>query len=209
MHTLQLCDLSYKHGEGLMELYIDDCGFKELLMNGSVVNLKNFYLYGLKKLKQISLPAETVPSECFQRLTFVDIYYCESLRSLSWVLHLPCLRELNVEGCSAMKELIDPADQMQQASSGLPTFPSLQSLVILDMANLVSLSTCPLDFPVLSELELTSCPKLTKFLFKSSIVNNKFKEVKVDGDLWESLEWEDTTIRSHLTKFLRVVHYEN
>ncbi|KAH7665948.1 L domain-like protein [Dioscorea alata] len=100
-----------------------------------------------------------------------------------------------------MEELIDLADQMQQASSGLPTFPSLQALEIFDMPNLVSLSTNPLDFPVLFSLSLIGCPKLKKLPFKSSIVNNKFKYVHVDEEWWEGLEWEDTTIRSHLAKF--------
>ncbi|KAH7666238.1 P-loop containing nucleoside triphosphate hydrolase protein [Dioscorea alata] len=202
MHTLQLCDLSYKHGEGLMELHIDDCGFEELLINDSVVNLGHISLYGLTELKQITWPVEKLPSECFPRLTSISIICCDSLRSLSWVLHLPCLRRLEVAECSAMEELIDPADQMQQASSGLPTFPSLQVLEIIDMPNLVSLSTDPLDFPVLSTLELTECPKLKKLPFKSSIVNNKFKYVNIDEESWEDLEWEDTTIRSHFAKFL-------
>ncbi|KAH7666041.1 L domain-like protein [Dioscorea alata] len=115
MHTLQLCGLSNKHGEGLMALHISGCSFEELLINGNVVNLKHFYLFDLEKLKQISWPAETLPSECFQRLTFVDILFCEYLRSLSWVLHLQYLRRLRVQGCSAMEELVDPADadQMQ------------------------------------------------------------------------------------------------
>ncbi|KAH7665943.1 P-loop containing nucleoside triphosphate hydrolase protein [Dioscorea alata] len=202
IHTLQLCDLSYKHGKGLMALHINHCGFEELFINSSVVNLKHFYLCRLEKLKQISWPAKTVPSECFQRFTVVDISFCESLRSLSWVLHLPCLRTLNVQGCSAMKELIDPAGQMQQASSGLPTFPSLQNLGLYTMPNLVSLSTCPLDFPVLSKLTLFECSKLKNLPFKPSIVNNKFEYVDVDDkEWWEGLEWEDTTIRSHLAKF--------
>ncbi|XP_039117914.1 putative disease resistance protein At4g10780 [Dioscorea cayenensis subsp. rotundata] len=315
MPTLQLCDLSYKRdGEGLMELHISDCGFEDLLINGSGVSLKQIKLSGLPKLKQISCPKEiTRPTEafrsgCFLKLTYVSISNCDSLRSLSWVLHLPCLCVLEVDKCLAMEELIDPAemqqassclpnlqflkikqmpnlvslctclldfpvlsrlwlkfcpkleqitrsteafpsgcfpkltdvyisycdlrslswvlhlpclrilsvrncsgmeglidlaDQMQQASSGLPTFPRLQSLSISHMLNLLSLSTCSLDFPVLSMLTLKSCPKLKKIPFKSSIVNNKFEHVTVDKDLWESLEWEDTTIRSHLTKFLK------
>ncbi|KAH7666230.1 disease resistance protein RPS2 protein, partial [Dioscorea alata] len=204
MPKLYFCNLSYKYGdEGLMQLKIQDCDIEELLINGSHgVSLKHFFLDHLLEFKQITWPAETVPSECFPRLTFISISYCDSLRSISWVLHLPCLRELDVIGCSAMEELIDPADQMQQASSGLPTFPSLQSLTVSHLANFVSLSTCPLDFPVLSALRLVKCPKLKKLPFKSSIVNNKFKNVHVDEEWWESLEWEDTTIRSYLDKFL-------
>ncbi|XP_039119284.1 disease resistance protein SUMM2-like [Dioscorea cayenensis subsp. rotundata] len=203
MPKLRFCDLSNKHGgEGLMQLIIEDCDFEELLINGSGVSLKHLELSFLKKLKQITWPAETLPSECFPRLTSLYIGDCDSLRSLSWVLHLPCLRTLNLECCSAMEELIDPADQMQQASSSLLTFPSLLSLQLSGMLNLVSLSTCPLDFPVLSRLDLHGCPKLKKLPFKSSIVNNKFKMVDIEEDLWESLEWEVTTIQSHLAKFL-------
>ncbi|XP_039120561.1 putative disease resistance protein At4g10780 [Dioscorea cayenensis subsp. rotundata] len=203
MPKLRFCDLSNKHGgEGLMQLRIEFSDFEELLINGSGVSLKLLNLSFLQKLKQITWSAETLPSECFPRLTSLYIAYCHSLRSLSWVLHLPCLRTLNLVCCLAMKELIDHADQMQQASSGLPTFPSLQYLQIRFTPNLVSLSTCPLDFPVLSTLDLYQCPKLKKLPFKSSIVNNKFKDVNVEIDLWKSLEWEDTTIQSHLAKFL-------
>ncbi|XP_039116606.1 probable disease resistance protein At1g61300 [Dioscorea cayenensis subsp. rotundata] len=202
MPTLQLCDLSYKRdGEGLMELRISDCGFEDLLINGSGVSLKRLQLNGLAKLKQITWPVEAFRRGCFPKLTNVYIFKCTSLRSLSWVLHLPCLSTLLVQDCSAMKELIDPADQMQQASSGLPTFPNLRRLFLYRMPNLVSLSTCSLDFPVLFVLNLESCPKLKKLSFKPSIVNNKFEQVIVDQALWGSLEWEDTTIRSHLTKF--------
>ncbi|XP_039120395.1 disease resistance protein SUMM2-like [Dioscorea cayenensis subsp. rotundata] len=200
MCTLQLCDLSDKHCEGLMKLRISMCDFDELLINGSVRHIK---LGNLKKLKQITWP-ETVPSECVSRLTYVSFMSCNSLKSLSSVVHLPCLRTLVVECCSAMEELIDPAD-MQLASFGRAIFPSLQSLNIYNLPNLVSLSTCPLDFPVLSDLYLESCPKLKKLNFKSSIVNNKFKEVMVIGrGLWEGLEWEDTSIQSHLTKFRNI-----
>ncbi|XP_039116596.1 disease resistance protein RPS2-like [Dioscorea cayenensis subsp. rotundata] len=202
MPTLQLCDLSYKcDGESLMELQISDCGFEDLLINGSGVSLKHLQLNGLAKLKQITRPAEAFRNGCFPKLTYVSISDCDSLRSLSWVLHLPCLRTLQAWDCSAIEELIDPRE-MQQASSGLPTFPNLHLLFLYSMPNLVSLSTCSLDFPVLSVLMLKRCPKLKKLPFKSSIVNNKLKIVDIDGDLWESLEWEDTTIRSHLAKFL-------
>ncbi|XP_039116592.1 disease resistance protein SUMM2-like [Dioscorea cayenensis subsp. rotundata] len=204
MHTLQFCDLSYKHDEGLMELGITQCGFKELLINGSGVSLKRINLGNIAKLRQISWPARTLPSEGLPRLTSLYISYCDSLRSLSWVLHLPCLRTLSVKSCSGMEELIDPAE-MQQASSGLPTFPSLQSLSLSLMAKLVSLSTCPLDFPVLSKLTLFECSKLKKLSFKSSIINNKFQLVEVDKKCWEDLEWEDTTIRSHLASFSKTL----
>ncbi|XP_039137314.1 putative disease resistance protein At4g10780 [Dioscorea cayenensis subsp. rotundata] len=199
MPILRFCDLSCKHGgEGLMNLSINDCGFEELLINGSGASLKHIKLDSLSKLKQITWP-KTVPSECFQRLTSVSICGCDSLRSLSWVLHLPCLRKLKIQYL-AMEELIDPAD-MQQASSGLTTFPSLQYLRILDMPYLVSLSRCPLDFPALSVLSMFRCPNLKKLPFKPSIVNNKFKYVIVEKKWWKGLEWEDTTIPSHLTKF--------
>ncbi|XP_039118749.1 putative disease resistance protein At4g10780 [Dioscorea cayenensis subsp. rotundata] len=200
MPTLQLCDLSYKgDGEGLMTLYINDCGFENLLINDSAVSLKHLDLSFLAKLKQITRSAEAFRSGCFPKLTDVYIYKCTSLRSLSWVLHLPCLKKLHVGNCSAIEELIDPRE-MQQASSGLPTFPNLRSLSLWRMPNLVSFSTCLLDFPILDTLYLDRCPKLKKLPFKSSIVNNKFKDVTIDEDLWESLEWEDTTIRSHLDK---------
>ncbi|KAH7665941.1 L domain-like protein [Dioscorea alata] len=202
MPILHFCDLSNKHGgEGLMQLTIQDCDFKELLIYGSGVSLKHINLSGLAKLKQIIWPAETLPIECFPRLASLHISYCNSLRSLSWVLHLPCLRTLTIQECSAMEELIDPVDQMQQASSGLSTFPSLQSLSLSLMAKLVSFRTCPLDFPVLSELWLEDCPKLKKLPFKSSIVNNKFMDVYFNEKCWEGLEW-DTTIRFYLIKFL-------
>ncbi|KAH7666239.1 P-loop containing nucleoside triphosphate hydrolase protein [Dioscorea alata] len=203
-HTLRLCDLSYKHDEGLMELGITQCGFEGLLINGSGVSLKRINLGNIAKLKQITWPVETLPSEGLPRLTSLYISYCDSLRSLSWVLHLPCLRTLSVRNCSGMERLIDPAE-MQQASSGLPTFPSLQSLSLLQMAKLVSFSTCPLDFPVLSKLSLFECSKLKKLPFKSSIVNNKFQLVEVDKNCWEDLEWEDTTIRSHLSSFSKTL----
>lgn len=101
-----------------------------------------------------------------------------------------------------MKELIDPEDQLQQASSGLATFPSLQYLEIGDVPSLVCLSICPLDFHVLSTLDLTGCPKLKKLPFKSDIINNKFKDVAIDEQLWKGLEWEDTIIQSHLSSFM-------
>ncbi|KAH7666233.1 P-loop containing nucleoside triphosphate hydrolase protein [Dioscorea alata] len=179
MHTLQLCDLSYKHDEGLMELGITQGDFEELLIKGSGVSLKRINLGNIVKLKKITWPTEILPSEALPRLTSLYISYCDSLRSLSWVLHLPCLRTLSVRNCSGMEGLIDPAEMQQ-------------------MVKLVSLSTCPLDFPVLSKLTLFECSKLKKLPFKSSIVNNKFQLVEVDKNCWEDLEWEDTTIRSHL-----------
>ncbi|XP_039120513.1 disease resistance protein RPS2-like [Dioscorea cayenensis subsp. rotundata] len=184
----------------VLDLYENNCLKADdlsLLNRRRILKAIGMHVTSVKTLGLLKdLPTWNISMQGLHRmplLRFCDLSYKHGGEGL--------MRTLEVEGCSAIKELIDPAE-MQQASSGLSTFPRLQYLKIRQMPNLVSLCTCPLDFPVLSKLQLELCPKLKKLPFKSSIVNNKFEHVTVDEDLWESLEWEDTTIGSHLTKFL-------
>ncbi|XP_039120311.1 disease resistance protein UNI-like [Dioscorea cayenensis subsp. rotundata] len=201
--SLSFDALSCKDNEFLEELKIRSCPqLKELVMNGRKTHLNDLTIRNVEKLHNI-IWTDLSPPEYFHVLEKLYISEC-NLDNLAWVLHLPCLSLLEIKNCAEIETLFyyeeEREIQQQEVSKHRPTFPALLFLTIKKLPKLVSISNFALDFPKLLSLTVSRCPNLKKLPFKSGINNNNQRKIKIDcaKEWWESLEWDDATIPSHL-----------
>ncbi|OVA00943.1 hypothetical protein BVC80_4509g1 [Macleaya cordata] len=83
-------------------------------------------------------------------------------------------------------------------------FSSLKTLWFWTLPNLKSICVHPLDFPCLEEISVNECPKLKKLpLDTNSANNNTLREIVGSTEWWESLEWEDETIKSTFAPYFK------
>ncbi|KAH7666054.1 P-loop containing nucleoside triphosphate hydrolase protein [Dioscorea alata] len=203
--------LSCKNNGFLLELQIESCPqLKELVMDGSGSHLKYLNISNVEKLQNIIWKG-LLPPEFFYVLKILLISGC-NLDNLAWVLHLPCLHYLNISNCAEIETLFyieeDREIQQQGVSEYRPTFPALKNVFITNLPKLMSISNFALDFPPKLSLSVHQCLNLKKLPFKSGINNNK-KETFIYGarEWWESLEWDDATIPSHLEPIFLVIKF--
>ncbi|KAH7666035.1 P-loop containing nucleoside triphosphate hydrolase protein [Dioscorea alata] len=191
--------LSCKDHGFLQEVKIKSCPqLEQIVMNGRETHLNELEISHVEKLQNISW-RDLSPPEFFHVLKRLSISGC-NLDNLAWVLHLPCLSFLNIKDCAEIETLfyIEEIREIQQeVSEHRPIFPALKSLVITNLPKLVSISNFALDFP---RLKVRQCLNLKKLPFKSGINNNNQRMINIDcnSEWWESLEWDDATIPSHL-----------
>ncbi|XP_039120388.1 putative disease resistance protein At4g10780 [Dioscorea cayenensis subsp. rotundata] len=200
--SLSFDTLSCKNHGFLQELRIESCPqLKELVMDGSRSHLNYLSILNVKKLQNIFWK-DLSPREFFHVLKMLLISRC-NLDNLAWVLHLPCLSWLEIKDCAEIETLFyieeEREIQQQEVSEHRPTFPALKFLIIKKLPKLVSISNFALDFPQLSLLHVGECLNLKKLPFKSGINNNqRIIDIDCEREWWESLEWDDATIPSHL-----------
>ncbi|XP_073003479.1 probable disease resistance protein At1g61300 [Typha latifolia] len=138
-----------------------------------------------------------VPKELFQVLRFLDIDSCDMLKNISWILHLPCLRDLRVYKCSRMSQLI----ASEADDNSIPTFPCLTDIELNSLPELVSVCHPAFAFPALSSIEIWSCPKLKKLPFRSSNIPSKLQSIRGEKEWLDGLEWEDNSVKTYLQRF--------
>ncbi|KAH7672187.1 P-loop containing nucleoside triphosphate hydrolase protein [Dioscorea alata] len=192
--SLPFDTLSCKNHGFLHALQIKSCPqLERLVMNGIETHLNDLIIYDVKKLQNI-IWTDLSPPEFFHMLKRLFIHRCNSA-SFSWVLHLPCLSELNIEDCAEIETLFYVEEREIQEVSERPMFPALQSLVLTNLPKLVSISNVALDFTQLSWLSVHECLNLKKLPFKPRN-NEKIFNIACEKEWWESLQWDDATIPS-------------
>ncbi|XP_039118704.1 disease resistance protein RPS2-like [Dioscorea cayenensis subsp. rotundata] len=140
----------------------------------------------------------------FPALEFLKITNLPKLVSISnFELDFPRLSCLIVEDCAEIETLVYMEEreiQQEEVSEHRPTFPALEFLKITKLPKLVSISNFAWEFPQLKDLTVRQCLNLKKLPFKSGINNNNQRIIYIDceREWWESLEWDDATIPSHL-----------
>ncbi|XP_039120315.1 probable disease resistance protein At1g61300 isoform X2 [Dioscorea cayenensis subsp. rotundata] len=195
--SLSFDTLSCKNHGFLHALQIKSCSqLERLVMNGIETHLNDLIICDVKKLLNI-IWTDLSPPEFFHMLKRLCIFRC-NLTSFSWVLHLPCLFELNIEDCAEIEMLFYPEEREIQPVSECLMFPALQSLFLIKLPKLGSISNFALDFPRLSQLTVRQCLNLKKLPFRHGINNRQITYINCKRKWWESLEWDDGIIPSHL-----------
>ncbi|KAJ1689138.1 hypothetical protein LUZ63_013293 [Rhynchospora breviuscula] len=142
------------------------------------------------------------PKDVFPRLQTLYFFYCPKLKSISWVVNLPCIRKLQVHGSKVMKQLIC-INELE--SSGIivsqHSFPFLKKLTLECMYELEIISDPIITFPVLEVLRVSDCHKLKKLPFKSSNPPKKLKSIQGIIKWWNNVEMEDGSSKSSLQPF--------
>ncbi|XP_039118469.1 disease resistance protein RPS2-like [Dioscorea cayenensis subsp. rotundata] len=183
----------------LYYLHIEDCAEIEML----------FYMEEEREIQQQEV-SEHRPT--FPALEFLKITNLPKLVSISnFALDFPQLSSLALCDCAEIKTLVyieeEREIQQQEVSEHCPTFPALKDILLIKLPKLVSISNFALDFPRLSQLIVYKCLNLKKLPFKSGINNNNQRMILIDckREWWESLEWDDATIPSHILPRFRMI----
>ncbi|KAJ4780000.1 Disease resistance protein RPS5 [Rhynchospora pubera] len=143
------------------------------------------------------------PKDVFPRLQVVEFNACHKLISISWVVNLPCIRELRVLSCYSIKQLIC-INELKNSGFNVSqhSFPFLKILHLYYGYELESISDPMITFPALEFLDIDDCDKLKKLPFRTDDPPRKLKIISGSEEWWNNVEIEDNH-RSSLQPFFK------
>lgn len=161
-------------------------------------NLKKLIISGFEGLK---LPNWMGSSDCLPNVVELHLLECNSCE---WVLPLgmlPCLRVLKIKGMNSVKCLgkefychheqdIDTPKLATRASSGIPLFPVLIELILMDMSLLEEMVGPPHyynSFPSLESLIINNCSRLKSVPLSSCSSLKKLELRNTNDDVVNSI----------------------
>ncbi|XP_047177850.1 uncharacterized protein LOC124844879 isoform X2 [Vigna umbellata] len=141
-------------------------------------------------------------SVSFSYLTYLEVENCmlRNLMTCSTAKTLVQLKTMKVSSCPMIVEIIseNEGEEIQEIE-----FKLLRSLELVSLQNLTSfmnVDKCDLKFPVMENLVVSECPKMTKFSKVQSAPNlQKVQVVATEKDKWY---WEgdlNATLKKHFT----------
>ncbi|XP_073003947.1 disease resistance protein RPS2-like [Typha latifolia] len=141
-----------------------------------------------------------VPGVLFQALRILSVHGCGMLNDISWILHLPNLRELWISSCTSMRQLITHGadNHGENFADIVDTFSCFHIIFLEDLPELVSIWHSTLALPALNTICIQDCPKLKKLPFLPGNIPSKLQSIQASKLWWESLEWEDSTVKTSL-----------
>ncbi|KAJ0074998.1 hypothetical protein Patl1_34807 [Pistacia atlantica] len=147
------------------------------------------------------------PPKDLQCLTLHD---CDNIRSLSDVLSnegeysdLKGIIRLEVYDCSKIEKIISEEDGRSNTMGFTLTLPTLKILRLLDLPHLSSNGVMVCDS--LEQIEVWRCPKLKRLPL--SLPLPAIKEIKVEEDWWNSLEWDNPNAKNALQPYIKYIDY--
>ncbi|KAM3245730.1 hypothetical protein ACQJBY_056835 [Aegilops geniculata] len=169
--------------------------------------LNNIRLTMTRSLREIKWMGAT-PAFIFPRLTYLELFMCQHLLHLSWVMYLPRLEQLHIVSCDGMVQAFMRChgDKLCNGQDKTKTFPRLKLLFLIYNQSLETIGDNGMEFPSLERLELEGSLALKRLPFQSDSVPPKLKELRFDdARCWERLECEEgvKTILQPYLKFGR------
>lgn len=126
---------------------------------------------------------------CLSKLKFLRFHTCTSLNSIftpGLLGNLENLEELIVEDCPKIKSLVSHESTMVESTHFLP---ALKKMSLLELPELVSISSSLCIAPKLEMLVIFYCPKLESL---STIDSKDLKVIKGESEWWDSLMWNES-----------------
>uniref|UniRef100_A0A6V7QU92 AAA+ ATPase domain-containing protein n=1 Tax=Ananas comosus var. bracteatus TaxID=296719 RepID=A0A6V7QU92_ANACO len=193
-----LCDLEIAGSTTLEEIVFDEA---RSYRNPCFHNLEKLSFDAMHRLNIVL--DRLVAREVFPRLCILNFRYCHSLKDVSWIVHLPCLRVLVMHACARVTQLISSTqnDHGKGEVVAAPTFPSLKSLSLSFLSAMECVCDPAYTFPSLEQFEVRLCRRLTKLPFRAHTIPKNLKFIRGDKPWWERIEWEDGVHRSSLKPF--------
>ncbi|XP_044955812.1 probable disease resistance protein At1g61300 isoform X1 [Hordeum vulgare subsp. vulgare] len=171
--------------------------------------LNNLRLTMTRSLRDIKWMGAT-PAFIFPRLTYLELFMCQHLLHLSWVMYLPRLEQLHIVSCDGMVQpfMRCHGDKLCDGSAEdkTKTFPRLKLLFLIYNESLESIGDKGMEFPSLERLELEGSLALKRLPFQPDSLPPKLKELRFDdARCWERLECQEgvKTILQPYIKFGR------
>ncbi|VYS49785.1 unnamed protein product [Arabidopsis thaliana] len=104
----------------------------------------------------------------FLSLVDVDIYNCQGLRELTFLIFAPKLRSLSVVDAKDLEDIINEEKACEGEDSGIVPFPELKYLNLDDLPKLKNIYRRPLPFLCLEKISIGECPNLRKLPLDST-----------------------------------------
>jgi disease resistance protein RPS2 len=181
---------------------------KELLIGETILDsdwrfqsLDDLVFADLQKMESIIWKG-VVPHVCLPTLRFLVIVGCHSIKTLTWIKELPCLKEVYLINCNSMLELVADDEAEGNMSTVAASFPGLKLLGLSQLGDLHNICGGTISFPCLQRLLVYKCPVLVK-LPSGLLTEERVPLILGRQDWWEQLCWEDSSVESTLFPFFR------
>ncbi|KAK2632723.1 hypothetical protein EUGRSUZ_L01173 [Eucalyptus grandis] len=160
------------------------------LMSGNFLHLESLDIFDCPMLMKMEITegiGQARNYSCFPSLVNVWVGYCGFL-DLSWLVHAPKLRKLDIYSCPLMEKIIGDGFAREDLAA-LRVFSHLETLEIDDLPNLGSICDHTLFFPPGVEFCVMSCPSIGKLPLDSNRARGSFW-IAGDDDWWAKFEWD-------------------
>ncbi|XXG70415.1 hypothetical protein AAC387_Pa06g3182 [Persea americana] len=178
------------------------CEKMEFLMADEEPLLPNLKELQMEKMPELLALCKGIPSlDALKSLESLEVNRCHKLKYLlpaRLLQQLSRLKSISVWGCSGMDEIVAEEEEMEKGrnedrSSMTMTLSQLQTLRILKLPNLKSISSRVLNCNALETISIARCRQLKKLPFRVHNLPSALKQIKVwtgDKEWWDTLEWD-------------------
>lgn len=145
-------------------------------------------------------------------LKFLYLMDCWNLKKLVSPKLLPNLQNLEVievQGCDKMEEIIAFNDEKEEGSSGstICALPKLREMRLKSLGKLkrICSGNGVMVCESLQQIHISRCGELKRF--PVSFPLPAIREIKVNKNWWESLEWDDPNAKASLEPFCKFTNW--
>ncbi|XP_058188549.1 uncharacterized protein LOC131306367 [Rhododendron vialii] len=182
-----------KDGRGESKDFQD---FDEAIVLGSLEKLIVRYMKNVE-----SIWRGPVGKGSLSNLSSLALHTCPNLTTLftiDMLNNLTNLEELIVEDCPKIESLVSV--KSSGSDSGL-FLPSLKKISLLELPELVSISSSLCIAPKLERMVIFYCPKLEK-LSAMEVSSTYMKVIKGEKEWWDALKWYESGLRTKQEDYL-------
>ncbi|TYI78688.1 hypothetical protein E1A91_D06G230200v1 [Gossypium mustelinum] len=184
--ALQLCDFRESRIFNILCLKNLEC-----LQTLSFSNCENMEEMKMEKL--------LINASCYHTLSTVEIYECDKLKDMSWLVLAPNLRNLKIYLCDKMEEILNEGKLGEVAGViGNPyakSFFKLETLCLFWLPKLKSIYWDVLLFPCLKLIRINACREPKKLPLHSDSAKGNQLSIEGSKDWWATVEWENEATR--------------
>ncbi|KAL3733570.1 hypothetical protein ACJRO7_023005 [Eucalyptus globulus] len=170
-------------------------------------NLKEIMINRCEKLEEII--HGPLPSGATCHLTYLGVNGCDNMKRVlltqDMLVHLPFLHAISVKDCKGIEAIIGIVAKTTHCS-----FPRLMHLILRNLPKLKSICDGTTSCDSLGYISIENCLKLKRIPLQLPLLDNglpspppSLREVWINQQTWESLEWDHPLARSSLEHFVK------
>ncbi|KAK9677305.1 hypothetical protein RND81_11G135000 [Saponaria officinalis] len=167
-----------------------------------MANLERLEIRNCRNLNLVTVQNTLNNSSGFRNLHSVIITDC-SIVDTTWLMHVPNLESLHLQGCKLLQEVICDDPMILDYENHRKLFGKLSSVVLFDLPELKTVFPRPLPFPSLEQMKVTLCPRLRTLPFDSASAQGRLKEIIGWPAWWKRLEWKDDATEAIFRAYFR------
>ncbi|KAI6687390.1 hypothetical protein NL676_024218 [Syzygium grande] len=198
--------------ESLQSLELSGCHKMKRLMEWEwlttrLPNLEEIIINSCEKLEEII--HGPLPNRATCRLTYLEVNGCNNMKRVlltqDMLLHLPFLQSISIKDCKGIEVIIGTVAKTTHCS-----FPKLMDLDLWNLLEPRSICDGTTSCESLRWISVDNCLKLKRIPLQLPLLDNglplpppSFREIRINRQLWELLEWDHPLARSSLEHFLK------